>query len=142
MESSLRYDGFEPWFDDSLFEQPVDYDSVIYDRVDDDFYTVIPDPREIEVENGFIPGVLMDTFRRLEEEAAPHMLSSREVDAVLRGMFNFDSFQYLDSAEAEAVKLSEEEDYEFVPARVESGEPSALLYSGPTSYLFMDEDGL
>lgn len=138
LESSLRYEDLEPWFDKSLFERPVDYDSVLYDRVDDSFYTVIPDiSSDVErVED--IPEVLEDTVDRLEDRAAPYTLSGGEVDAVLRGMFNFDAFDYLDSAESEALRLSEETGSDFVPARVESGDPSALMYSGPTSYVFVD----
>lgn len=139
MESSLRYEDLEPWFDKSSFDQPVDYDSVIYDRVDDTFYTVIPDISEGR-EIGEIPEELERTADRLEEEEPPYMLAPKEVDAILRRMFNFDAFNYLDSAESEALALSDERDQEFVPARVEAGNPSALMYSGPKSYAFADFD--
>lgn len=138
MESSLRYDGLEPWFEKSLFERPADYDRVLYDRVDDSFYTVIPDISDAVNDFGDIPGPLEETVERLEDASPPYRLSDREVDRVLRGMFNFDVFDYLDSAESEAVKLSEEEELDFVPARVDSGEASALMYSGPRQYVFVD----
>lgn len=143
MESSLRYEDVGPWFEKSVFRQPADYDSLIYDRIDDSFYTVIPDLSPGLTEDEIqVHGKIEKVAERLEKERPPHLLSSAEVDAVLAGMFNFDAFQYLDIAEDEAVDLSEDRDYDFVPARVQSGNPSALMYSGPTSYLFMEEDGL
>ncbi|MFB6144462.1 MAG: hypothetical protein ABEJ98_04085 [Candidatus Nanohaloarchaea archaeon] len=140
MESSLRYEELEPWFDKSFFERPVDYDSVLYDRVDDSFYTVIPDASTGIESAEEIPAVLERTVERLEGGDPPYLLAPREVDALLQRMFNFDAFDYLEAAETEALELSQRERRDFIPARVDSGEPSALMYSGPTSYAFSDFD--
>ena len=138
MESSLRYKDIEPWFNKSSFESPVDYDSVLYDRVDDSFYTVVPDLSAGIEEVEDLPAALEGTSERLSESEPPYVLAVEEVDAILRQMFNFDAFNYLESAESEAVKLSEQAEIDFVPARLEAGEPSALMYSGPKSYAFFD----
>ncbi len=109
-----------------------------------DDYTVIPDLRSVSreelepVDEGRSLAWIREILCAGEE---PHAMRGEDVDVILWSMYEFPVIHGREAAEDAAVTASRDLDHDYVPARLDTHEPYALMYAGPRAFSTFRDDG-